>query len=141
MEGTFSKQTNDDSRCTIHEQPIKSFTDLRAWQHSHQLVLKIYQLTKKFPKEETFGLTKQMRTAAVSVTSNLAEGYGRQTFKEKIHFYYQAKGSLTELQNQILIAKDVGYLFQKDFQDLAEKAVTAHKIITGLIKKTKSYIS
>ena len=65
---------------------IKSFTDLNAWKKSHILAISIYKLTKKFPKEELFGLTSQVRRAAISVTSNIAEGFGRQTYKEKYNF-------------------------------------------------------
>jgi four helix bundle protein len=94
------------------EDRIKSFTDLIVWQKAHQLVLVIYQLTKEFPKEELYSLVDQMRRAVVSITSNIAEGFGRQSYKEKIQFYYLASASLTELKNQILIAKDLGYLSQ-----------------------------
>jgi four helix bundle protein len=67
---------------------IISFTDLIVWQKAHQLVLDIYKITEKFPKKETYSLTDQMRRAAVSVSSNIAEGFGRYTYKDKIHFYY-----------------------------------------------------
>jgi len=73
---------------------IEEFTDLIVWQEGHKLVLQIYKITKLFPKEETYSLTDQMRRAAVSVTSNIAEGFGRQGMKEKVQFYFLAKGSL-----------------------------------------------
>ena len=73
---------------------IKEFTDLIVWQKGHKLVLTVYLVTKKFPREELFGLSSQMRRAGVSITSNIAEGFGRKGFKEKIQFYYLAKGSL-----------------------------------------------
>ena len=116
---------------------IKSFTDLDAWKEAHKLVLIIYKITKDFPKEEMFGLTSQIRRAAVSITSNIAEGFSRQTYKDKIHFYFMAKGSLTELQNQLLIAKDIGYVGNKDFINVANQIVVAHKLLNGLIKKSK----
>ena len=68
--------------------PIKDFTDLFSWKESHKLILMIYKMLKKFPKEENFALSDQMRRASVSITSNIAEGFGRQTIKEKIQFYY-----------------------------------------------------
>ena len=83
------------------EKKIVSFTDLNTWREGHTLVLEIYRKTKKFPKEELFGLTSQMRRSAVSVTSNIAEGFSRRSYKEKTQFYFMAQGSLTELQNKI----------------------------------------
>ncbi len=116
---------------------IKSFTDLTTWQQGHQLVLDIYRATKEFPRDEQFGLTSQIRRAAVSVTSNIAEGFSRPSFADKAHFYAMAQGSLTELQNQLLIAKDISYIEQKSFDKLAELTVVVHKLLTSLIKVTK----
>ena len=117
---------------------IKSFTDLNAWKEGHKLVLMIYEITKDFPKEEIFGLTSQIRRCAVSITSNIAEGFSRQSYKEKVRFYSIALGSITELQNQLLIAKDVGYITKEQFQDIAEQSVKVHKITNGLIKSSKN---
>src|SRR3989344_732720 len=97
---------------------IQSFTDLKVWQEGHILVVMTYKITRKFPKEETYSLTDQARRAASSITANIAEGFGRHSYKEKLQFYYLAQGSLTELKNSILIAKDVGYLDSKDFNSL-----------------------
>ncbi len=119
------------------ERTIKSFTDLNTWQEGHKLVVLIYALTKAFPKEEAFGLTNQLRRAAVSVTSNIAEGFSRQTAADRIHFYIMSQGSLTEAQNQVLVARDVGYLSNRAFQELAAQTVKAHKLLTGLIKSTR----
>ncbi len=116
---------------------IKSFTDLDAWKEGHKLVLMIYKTTKAFPKDELFGLTSQMRRCAVSITSNIAEGFSRQSYKNKSKFYSTALGSTTELQNQLLIAKDVNYISSRQFQDIAKQSVKVHKIINGLIKNTK----
>jgi four helix bundle protein len=79
---------------------IKDFKDLNTWREAHKLVLMIYGATKTFPREEIFSLTSQVRRAAISITSNIAEGFGRQGYKEKIQFYYFAQGSLIELKNQ-----------------------------------------
>lgn len=119
---------------------IKSFTDLNAWKHGHKLVLEIYLITKKFPREEVFGLTSQIRRCSVSITSNIAEGFSRKSYKEKLNFYSIALGSTTELQNQILIAKDVGYITKEKFDKIAELSITVHKIINGLIKYSKNII-
>jgi len=98
---------------------ITSFVSLNAWKEGHKLVLAIYRLVSSFPKEEKFGLSAQITRAAVSVTSNIAEGFARQTTKEKRQFYYTAKGSLVEVENQLLIARDIGYLSGKDFKIIA----------------------
>ncbi|MDP3741263.1 MAG: four helix bundle protein [bacterium] len=116
---------------------IRSFTDLNAWKEGHKLVIMIYEITKKFPKEEIFGLTNQLRRCAVSITSNIAEGFGRQGFKEKIQFYFIARGSVIELQNQILVARDVGYSTNAEFKTIADQSVVAHKLINGLIRSSK----
>lgn len=116
---------------------IKSFTDLDAWKEGHKLVLAIYQLTSKFPREETFGLVNQMRRCAVSITSNIAEGFSRNSYKEKLQFYSTSLGSITELQNQLLVAKDVSYITNKQFQEIANLSVIVHKIINGLMKYLK----
>ncbi len=117
---------------------IKKFTDLVAWKESHKLVLMVYSITKNFPKEEIFGLTSQMRRSAVSISSNIAEGFSRQSYKEKIQFYYISLGSITELQNQLLISKDTGMLLHNRFYECAHQSVLVHKIVNGLIKSAKS---
>jgi len=117
---------------------IASFRDLYAWQEGHKEVLQVYHCTKHFPKEELFALTSQMRRAAVSVTSNIAEGFSRTSIKEKAMFYTIAKGSLTELHNQLIIARDVGYLEEIEFHSLEDQLIKTHKILNGLITKTRS---
>lgn len=97
---------------------IRDFQDLNAWQYGHKLVLMIYALTEKFPTKERFSLIDQMRRAVVSVTSNVAEGFGRDTAAEKRRFYSMAMASLTELQNQAVVARDVSYLSEKDFDNV-----------------------
>ncbi|MDA3840040.1 MAG: four helix bundle protein [Patescibacteria group bacterium] len=120
-----------------NETKIKSFTDLNSWKKSHELVLEIYKITKKFPKEELFGLTSQIRRAAISITSNIAEGFSRSSYKDKTKFYYISQGSLTEVQNQLIIARDVEYITNDLFQSIANKTIISHKLINGLIKKSK----
>ncbi len=119
---------------------VKSFVDLDAWKEGHRLVIEIYTLTREFPKEEVFGIVSQMRRCAVSITSNIAEGFSRQSSKEKIQFYRVSLGSLTELQNQLLIARDVGYLASSAFKKQADQTVKVQKIINGLIKYLKNDI-
>lgn len=118
---------------------IESFTDLKVWQRGHDLVVEIYQATKEFPKREVYALTDQIQRSAVSVTSNIAEGFGRHSYSDRLRFYRTARGSITELQNQLLIAKDVGYLNEDDFNELASKSTKTHKLLQGLISSTKKY--
>lgn len=117
---------------------IKSFTDLVTWQEGHKFVIKIYSLTDNFPNREAYSLTDQMRRCCVSVTSNIAEGFSRQGKKEKLQFYYMAKGSLTELQNQLLIARDVNYLPKEEFSKVISQTVDVGKLLGGLIKSLKN---
>lgn len=123
-----------------NEQKIRSFTDLNTWQEGHKLALMIYEITKLFPKEEQFGLTIQLRRAAISFTSNIAEGFSRNSYKEKLQFYSMALGSLTEIQNQLLIARDIGYINKKKFNEIAQQAIIVNKLTNGLIKKSKAII-
>ena len=113
---------------------IQSFTDLVTWQEGHRLVLFIYEVTKIFPKEEMFGLTNQLRRASVSITSNIAEGFNRQSVKDKAHFYVMAHGSVAEVQNQLMICRDVSYLSKEKFSKITEQAILVHKLLTGLIR-------
>ncbi len=123
----------------MENEKIRSFTDLITWKEGHKLVLEIYKLTKSFPKSEIYALINQMKRCAISITSNIAEGFSRKSKKEKSQFYYMALGSVTELQNQLLIARDIGYLTKKEFSDVAEKTVKVHKLLNGLIKSSRTY--
>ena len=119
---------------------IKSFTDLIVWQEGHDLVLQVYQATKNFPREEQFGLTNQLRRAVVSITSNIAEGFSRNSYKEKVQFYSMALGSVTEVQNQLIIARDIKYSPIKEFEQLAQQTIIVNKLLNGIIKKSKTLI-
>ena len=121
----------------MQKQKIQQFTDLIVWQKAHGVVLSVYQLTKKFPAEEVFGLSAQLRRAAVSITSNIAEGFGRMSAKEKVHFYLFAYGSLLEIINQLIIAKDLKYLSVDTFSKLFESSMEIHKMLNGLIYSLK----
>lgn len=117
---------------------IKSFTDLIAWQEGHKLVLAIYRITSSFPRAE-YSLADQMKRCAVSITSNIAEGFSRKSKKEKMQFYYMSLGSTTELQNQLVISRDLQFLPVKDFNDVAQQTIRQHKLINGLIKSSRSH--
>lgn len=117
---------------------IKSFTDLLVWQEAHQLSLVIYKVTKEFPKSELYGLVNQMRRCAVSITSNIAEGFSRKNKKEKIQFYYISLGSISELLSQLFLARDLGFVGSDAFSDLSKKLETVGKMLQGLIKSSRS---
>ncbi len=119
---------------------IEAFTDLNVWQEGHKLVFMVYQITKRFPREELYSLVDQMRRAVSSITANIAEGFGRRSYKEKVQFYYLSKGSLNELKNFLLIAKDIGYLCNEEFDKIYKQANIADQLLQGLIKKSKTYI-
>ena len=112
----------------------QDFTDLRVWQEAHQLVLLTYRCTKSFPKEELFALTSQMRRAAVSITSNIAEGFGRHTSKDKDHFYVMSSGSLFELKNQFITAKDLGYISVDQLAAFEARFINTKKLLNALLR-------
>ena len=117
---------------------VINFTDLKVWQTGHEIVLDIYKATKLFPKDELFGLVSQLRRAVVSLTSNIAEGFSRSSPKDKAYFYRITLGSITELQNQLLIAKDLNYLSEIEYFAISKKLTAVHKMTNGLIKSILS---
>lgn len=119
---------------------ITSFNDLKAWQEAHELVLLIYKSTETFPDKEKFGLTNQLRRASISVSSNIAEGFGRQTFKEKVQFYYHANGSLLEIKSQLFAARDLKYMSVITFEKVMDQANKSQAVLRGLIKSAASRI-
>lgn len=121
----------------FQRQKIERFTDLVAWQEAHKLVLIIYKIVRKLPKSEVFILGSQLLRAVVSITSNIAEGFSRKTSKEKIQFYFTAKGSLTEVCNQLIIAKDVGYLNENEFMRAWKQTEVVGRLLTGLIRSIR----
>ena len=114
---------------------IKNFQDLRIWQKGIEVVRDIYILTKKFPKEELYGLTSQMRRSAVSVPSNIAEGFRRYHNKEYKQFLYITMGSCAELETQIVISHELNYLNDTDKIEIIEKLKYICRMINQLIKK------
>jgi len=112
---------------------ISSYKDLIVWKKSMELVREVYAATAKFPREETFGLTSQVRRSAVSVPSNIAEGQGRATKGEFIQFLAHARGSLFELETQVFIGSELGYLSGEDADCLGEKVQEVARILNGLL--------
>lgn len=109
-----------------------AYQDLIAWRKATQLALEIYRCTRSFSKDELYGLTSQMRRAAVSVASNIAEGKGRYSPKEFVQFLYRARGSLLELQTQLFIAGELNYLEALATRRIKEEADELGRILNGL---------
>jgi four helix bundle protein len=115
----------------------ESFRDLIAWQKAMALVTEVYRVTETFPDRERFGLTNQVRRAAVSVASNIAEGKGRFSKKEFVHFLSTARGSLCEVQTQLEIGRNLGYVSQPAFEQLDETAREVGRVLNGLMKTVR----
>ena len=116
---------------------MKTFRDLLAWQEAYKLTMAIYDATKRFPGNEGHGLSDQIRRAAVSITSNIAEGYGRTSARERDRFFAIARGSLTEVENQIILAQGLHYISDSDYNSLYERIILTHKLLHGLQKANK----
>ncbi len=116
---------------------METHKDLRVWQQSIEMVTSIYLLTQTFPKEELFGLVSQMRRASVSVPSNIAEGYARGTDKEKLHFLRVSSGSMSEVETQLMLSLNLGYINQEKYNELAEVISSIWKQLNALISSIK----
>ena len=108
---------------------MRDFHKLVIWEKSHQLTLDIYKLTQKFPKEELFGLTSQIRRAISSVPTNISEGCGRETNKDFAHFLQISIGSACEVEYQLLLAHDLNYITDEDYNRLNDEIVSVRKMI------------
>ncbi len=113
------------------------FAEMPVWQSAHKQVLLMYRLSSNSPKEEQYALTSQIRRAAVSVSNNIAEGFRRQQSRDKAHFYYNARGSVYEVEDQALIVRALGYLSSEDFHQVKEligvTILDLNKIIKTLV--------
>ena len=112
----------------------KPHKQLEAWKQSMDLVIEIYRTTENFPSQEIYGLTNQIRRAAVSIPSNIAEGAAKQTKKEFTNYLHMAQGSLSELDTQIELARRLGYLDDENWKILDQRMERIDKMITGLIR-------
>ena len=118
---------------------ITKFTDLIAWQNARDLGIVVYRVTMNFPKEEIYGMTSQVRRAIISVSSNIAEGFSRRTAKDKNSFYIIARGSLMEVESQMIISKDLGFIEAEELKIFLEKKTDVGKLINGLIKSSSDH--
>lgn len=114
---------------------MQDFRNLKVWQYAHQLVLDVYGATAAFPRAERYGLSSQMRRAAVSIPSNIAEGCGRGSDADFARFLSIAMGSASELEYQLLLARDLGWLHAEDYDVLHEAACRTRRLLNGLLRR------
>ena len=117
---------------------LSSYAQLQVWKKSRQLVVVVYRLTASFPKEEVYGLSSQMRRAAVSIPSNIAEGCGRQYKKETIQFQFIARGSLYELETELYLAFDLGLVSENELISTLDLVIECRKLLSGFINYLES---
>jgi four helix bundle protein len=121
----------------VSKPEIRDFTDLMAWKAARALRKGIYLACRGFPKQETFELSSQMRRAAVSVTANLAEGYGRFSYQENMQFCRQSRGSVYEIRDHLTTALDAGYINPEQYKQFDLQAISIIKRINGYLRSTK----
>ena len=114
---------------------MEDFKNLKVWDKAHQLTLAIYQSTRKFPREEIYGLTSQIRRASASIGANIAEGCGRRSDPEMKRFVQIARGSANELEYHLLLAKDLGLLAVDEFSDLEAKTLEIQRMLAALTQR------
>jgi four helix bundle protein len=117
--------------------PVKDYRELIVWQKAMNLVEATYRMTTKFPREELYGLTSQMRRAAISVPSNIAEGQARSTTRDFLHFLAIAYGSLKEIETQVLIAERLRYINNRQSTDFVQSTIEVARLISGLANSLK----
>jgi four helix bundle protein len=117
---------------------LQNYKELKVWQKSYQLCLAIYRITARFPKDEKFGLTSQMRRASVSVPSNIAEGYGRKTTADYVKSLYIAYGSNCELETQMMLSGDLDYIDRALSKDILEEIYADERMLKALIKSLEN---
>jgi len=129
---------NGEEQTSAQKMPsVRDFKDLIAWRSARDLRAKIYRICIRFPKTEIFALSSQMRRAAVSVTANIAEGYGRFSYQENIQFCRQSRGSVYELRDHLTSSLDAGYITQEEYMELDSMALSVVKLINGYIRATR----
>ena len=117
---------------------LKNYKELKVWQKSYELCLELYRITAKFPKEERYGLTSQIRRSVVSIPSNIAEGYGRKTTLDYIRMLYIAYGSVCELETQILLAGDLVLIDKGEWGVLKKDIAEIERMLKALIKSLEN---
>ena len=131
------------SRCdprgfTGSSEMLKNYKELNVWQKSYEFCLKVYRITAKFPNEERYGLSSQIRRSAVSISSNIAEGYGRKTTLDYIRMLYISYGSVCELETQILLAGDLGFIEIGELGTAKKDIAEIERMLKALIKSLEN---
>ncbi len=135
MSGDESEMQTGDQKATNGKKSVKSYKDLLVWQKGISLVTKVYRLTQSFPDVERFGLVSQMRRAAVSIPSNIAEGQARHTRKEFVQFISHAEGSVAELETQVILGVELGYRSLTDTQEITGLTTELSKMLDSLRRR------
>ena len=116
---------------------MKDFKELRVWSKAHELTVSVYVITRTFPKDEMYGLTSQVRRSAASIGANIAEGCGRRSDGELCRFLQIARGSASETEYHLLLAKDLGLLSESDFRKAEQKVLEVQRMLTALVQKVQ----
>jgi len=116
---------------------MENFKDLKVWKKSHDLTLAVYKLTRNFPKDEIYGLTSQMRRACASIGANIAEGCGRRSDPELNRFIQIARGSASEAEYHLLLARDLGFLSDVDSRDLETRVLEVQRMLAALSQRLR----
>jgi four helix bundle protein len=119
---------------------MRNYQDLQVWAKAHALLLDLYHVSRGFPKDELYGITSQVRRAVLSIGSNLAEGCGRRTSGEMARSIRVAMGSASELDYQVLVCRDLGYMKADDYQRMSKKLVEVRKMLTAFLDKVEAQI-
>lgn len=138
MQEAFSRQQSAISKINKEELVLRDFRELKVWEKAHQLTLSIYQATSKFPKEELYGLTSQIRRSCASIPANIAEGCGRNGDAELARFLQIAMGSASELEYHLLLAHDLKILETPEYESLASRTIEVKRMLTSFIQKLKA---
>lgn len=117
---------------------MRDFRELDVWNEAHQFVLSIYELSGTFPNEERYGLTSQIRRASASITSNIAEGCGRDTDKDLARFLQMSAGSVSEVENQLILALDLDYIDKSSFDELNQSLQSIKRMLNSFIQSLRS---
>jgi four helix bundle protein len=114
---------------------VKGFKDLKVWRKAHEMTVAVYQVTRTFPREEVYGLTSQLRRSAASIGANIADGCGRRSDGEMARFLQISRGSASEIEYHVLLARDLGYLGESEFRRLSLQADELQRMLTALIQR------
>ena len=129
------------SSVTSNQSSIRHFYDLDIWKEANRLLIRVYKITENFPKDEKYGIVDQLKRAFSSVGANIAEGFGRFHYKDKIKFYYNARGSVCEVQNFLFLSQDLKYLEKKETRIIFSEYEQLNKKVNGFIKSVYQKIS